>query len=57
MPRTARRVVCGFSLVMTILVPTRAFVSVDLPALGRPTKQQNPERNAGVTAESSHTYS
>ena len=44
-PRTARRVVCGLSLVMAILVPTSAFVRVDLPALGRPTKQQNPERN------------
>jgi hypothetical protein len=57
MPRTARRVVCGFSLVMTILVPTRAFVSVDLPAFGRPTKQQNPDRKTAVTAESLHTYS
>jgi hypothetical protein len=57
MPRTARRVVCGFSLVMTILVPTSAFVSVDLPAFGRPTKQQNPDRKTAVTAESLHTYS
>src|SRR6266487_3906786 len=51
-PRTARRVVCGLALVMTILLPTRALVSVDLPAFGRPTKQQNPERN--VTPASSH---
>jgi hypothetical protein len=30
---------------MTIFAPTRAFVSVDLPAFGRPTKQQKPDRN------------
>ncbi len=45
-PRTARRVVCGLSLVMTILDPTSALVRVDLPALGRPTKAQKPERYA-----------
>ena len=33
--------VCGCSLVITILLPTSAFVRVDLPAFGRPTKQQN----------------
>ena len=44
MPRTACRVVCGLSLVITILLPTRALVSVDLPAFGRPTKQQKPDR-------------
>ena len=44
MPRTARRVVWGLSEVMAILLPTKAFSSVDLPALGRPTKQANPER-------------
>ena len=32
--------------VMAIFVPTSALVSVDLPALGRPTKQANPARNA-----------
>ena len=37
MPRTTVRVVCGFEEVMTTLVPTRALVSVDLPALGNPT--------------------
>ena len=36
MPRTACRVVCGLLLVITILLPTRALVSVDFPALGRP---------------------
>ena len=32
------------ALVMTILLPTKALVSVDFPALGRPTKQQKPDR-------------
>ena len=44
MPRTACRVVCGLSLVMTMSLPTSALVSVDLPAFGRPTKQAKPER-------------
>jgi GTPase Era involved in 16S rRNA processing len=43
-PRTACRVVCGLEEVMAILAPTSALVSVDLPALGRPTKQANPDR-------------
>src|SRR4051812_23642054 len=42
MPRTACRVVCGFDDVITIFWPTSAFVSVDLPAFGRPTKQAKP---------------
>ena len=42
MPRTACRVVCGFEEAMTIFWPTRALVRVDLPALGRPTKQAKP---------------
>src|SRR3954451_2323056 len=45
-PRTACRVVCGFDDVMTIFFPTSALVSVDLPALGRPTKQAKPARKA-----------
>ena len=44
MPRMARRVVCGLAEVIATLVPTRAFVSVDLPTFGRPTKQANPAR-------------
>ena len=44
MPRTACRVVCGFEEAITIFWPTSALVSVDLPALGRPTKQAKPER-------------
>jgi len=44
MPRTARRVVCGLSEVIATFSPTIAFSRVDLPALGRPTKQANPER-------------
>ena len=43
-PRMACRVVCGFDDVMAILPPTMALVSVDLPVLGRPTKQAKPER-------------
>ena len=46
MPRITRRVVCGRSLVIATLAPTRALVSVDLPTLGRPTRDANPERNA-----------
>ncbi len=38
------RVVCGLLEVIAILVPTIAFVSVDLPAFGRPTKQAKPAR-------------
>ena len=35
---------------MTIFLPTRALVSVDLPALGRPTKQAKPERKRVASA-------
>ena len=42
MPRTTVRVVCGLSEVITTLLPTSALVSVDLPALGRPTNDTNP---------------
>ena len=48
MPRITRRVVCGRSLVIATLAPTSALVSVDLPTLGRPARQANPERNAGA---------
>ena len=44
MPRTTVRVVCGLELVITTLLPTRALVSVDLPAFGRPTNDANPLR-------------
>jgi hypothetical protein len=46
MPRIARRVVCGRLLVMATLVPTRAFISVDLPTLGRPAKHAKPDLNS-----------
>src|SRR3954453_6825428 len=49
MPRTTVRVVCGLEEVITTLEPTIALVSVDFPALGRPTKQANPLRNASAT--------
>ena len=44
MPRMTVRVVCGRDEVIATFVPTMALVSVDLPALGRPTKQAKPER-------------
>lgn len=44
MPRTVWRVVCGRLEVIATFWPTRAFVRVDLPALGRPTKQAKPAR-------------
>src|SRR5437764_1153358 len=40
------RVVCGFRVTMASFSPTRAFSSVDLPALGRPMIETNPERKA-----------
>src|SRR5580693_5082106 len=46
MPRMTRLVVCGRSLVIATLAPTRAFVRVDLPTFGRPTRQAKPERKA-----------
>jgi hypothetical protein len=47
MPRIARLVVCGRLLVIATLVPTSAFISVDLPTFGLPTKQANPDLNSG----------
>ena len=44
MPRIACRVVCGRDDVIATFDPTSAFVSVDLPTLGRPTKQAKPDR-------------
>lgn len=40
------RVVCGRFEVIATLVPTSAFVRVDFPVLGRPTKHTKPERNS-----------
>jgi hypothetical protein len=40
-------VVCGRLLVIATLVPTRAFISVDLPTFGRPTKHAKPDLNPG----------
>jgi hypothetical protein len=42
----ARRVVCGLLLVIATFVPTSAFINVDLPTLGLPTKQAKPDRNS-----------
>jgi hypothetical protein len=40
-------VVCGRLLVIATFDPTSAFISVDLPTLGRPAKQAKPDRNPG----------
>ena len=39
----------GLLEVMATLCPTSALVSVDLPALGRPTRQAKPARNSALT--------
>jgi hypothetical protein len=39
-------VVCGLLLVMATLLPTSAFISVDLPTFGLPTKHAKPDRNS-----------
>src|SRR3954451_5583331 len=44
MPRMACRVVWGRLEVMATFWPISALVSVDLPALGRPTKHANPDQ-------------
>ena len=50
MPRMACRVVCGRLDVIAIFEPISALVSVDLPALGRPTKQAKPDRKPSGTS-------
>src|SRR5215207_2234292 len=52
MPRMARRVVCGFELVIATFSPTRAFMSVDLPTFGRPTNETNPARYSATVIPS-----
>jgi hypothetical protein len=49
MPRIVCRVVWGRLEVIATFSPTSALVSVDLPVLGRPTRQANPDR-CGTTA-------
>ena len=44
MPRTAWRVVCGLSDTIATLLETSRFSRLDLPTLGRPTRQTKPER-------------
>src|SRR5271157_4014142 len=46
MPWMRLRVVCGLRVTMASFSPTSAFNRVDLPALGRPIMETNPERNA-----------
>ncbi len=43
-PSMEVRVVCGLSETMASFPPMRAFNNVDLPALGRPRMETNPER-------------
>src|ERR1700693_848773 len=49
-PSMAVRVVCGFSETIASLPPTKAFNSVDFPALGRPRIETKPEWNAAPGA-------
>src|SRR6478736_6438322 len=44
MPRMVCRVVCGLAEVIATFFPTNALVRVDLPALGLPTRTENPAR-------------
>src|SRR5260221_5753010 len=44
MPTMRLRVVCGFSETMETFCPRIRFRSVDLPALGRPTRATTPKR-------------
>ena len=44
MPRTRDRVVCTFGVTIDTLVPTMAFINVDLPAFGAPIRATNPAR-------------
>ena len=45
-PRTCVRVVCGRDDTIETFVPTSWFTSVDLPTLGRPTRETNPRAEA-----------
>src|SRR5215467_13450190 len=47
MHRMAQRVFSGRLLVIATLLPTSAFIRVDLPTFGLPAKQANPDRNSG----------
>src|SRR6476469_2207971 len=53
MPWIVCRVVWGLELVIATFCPTRALVSVDLPAFGRPTRQANPARYAASVPSAS----
>jgi hypothetical protein len=46
MPRIALLVVWGLEEVMAIFSPTKAFVSVDFPTFGLPTKDTKPDLNS-----------
>ena len=50
MPRTTCRVVWGRPEVIATFWPTMAFVSVDLPAFGRPMTHAKPDLNSTATS-------
>ena len=58
-PRIWVRVVCGRSETIATLVPTMRFTNVDLPTLGRPTRETNPSgtRSRAAPAAASATDS
>ena len=51
-PRIWWRVVCGLSETIETLWPRMRLSSVDLPTLGRPTRDTKPERNPSGTSGS-----
>ena len=53
MPSTRCRVVCAFSVTMDSVCPSSAFMSVDLPALGRPMMATKPAGGQGVAGPGS----
>ena len=50
MPRNSVRVVCTLGVTMATLLPTRALISVDLPALGAPISAMKPQRVAAPSS-------
>src|SRR5258706_9677526 len=50
-PRIRERVVCGLSLVIATLAPSRRFRSVDFPTFERPTRATVPQRDPAFTPE------
>jgi len=57
MPLITLLVVCGLLLVIATLLPTRAFISVDLPTFGRPAKHAKPATNSSPAVPRSACWS